>query len=138
MRLAELWGGAQWMRGRDMAACASGGAGCESDDPGAAVLPVVWAVGSALTCEVSEWLALHRAQEGCARKLNGEYFTLGRPVADFLAPAFDDLVSCGLLALGRADPLGWQQVCVTRRGQVRYAELHTITARTGMAVDERR
>ena len=88
-----------------------------------------------MTSEVSEWLVLHRVQEGGAMKLNGEYLDFGRPVANFLASTFDDLISRGLLALGRVNPLGWQQVCVTHSGQVRYAELHTIHARTGMVAD---
>ena len=77
----------------------NGGAGRESDDSGAAVLPVVCAVVSAMTSEVLEWLVLHRVQEGGAMKLNGEYLDFGRPVANFLASTFDDLISRGLLAL---------------------------------------
>lgn len=88
--------------------------------------------------EVTEWLALHRAHEGSVMKLDNDYFNAGRPIADFLIAAFEDLISNGSLALGRPDLLGWQRVCVTRSGQARYAQLREIAVRTGMVTDEHR
>ena len=73
---------------------------------------------------VSEWLALRRVHEGGVTRLGDRFFNHGRPVADYLATAFDDLIGCELLALGRATQNGQQPVCVTHSGQVRYAELN--------------
>lgn len=86
--------------------------------------------------ELTEWLALHRTQEGVMTRLDGDYFKAGRPVADFLVDPFECLIRNGLLALGRPDPRGWQRVCMTHSGQVRYAQLHSVALRTGMIIDE--
>lgn len=79
--------------------------------------------GGAVTV-VNEWLALRRAHEGGVTMLGGRFFNHGRPVAEYLAVALDELIRAELLALGRADPVGVQRVCVTRVGQARYAELN--------------
>lgn len=73
---------------------------------------------------VNEWLALLRVHEGGVTALEGRLFNHGQPVADYLAAAFDELLRSEHLALGRPDPSGRQQVCVTRAGQVRYTELN--------------
>lgn len=78
---------------------------------------------------VNEWLALRRVHEGGVTRLGDRFFNEGRPVADYLAAAFDELIRCELLALGRATPSGQQQVCVTHAGQARYAELNSIGVR---------
>lgn len=101
-------------------------------------MPLMHGVGEAMMSEVTEWLALHRAHEGSVTTLNSSYFNYRWPVADFLAVPFDDLIHSGLLALGQRDPLGRQRVCVTRTGQARYAELHSIAVRTGMVTNEHR
>lgn len=67
--------------------------------------------------------ALHRAHEGGVTRLNSDYFNAGRPMGGYLADTFDELIGSGLLALGKPDPGGCQQVCVTYPGQVRYAAL---------------
>lgn len=72
---------------------------------------------------VNEWLALLRVHEGGVAIRDGEYLNHGQPVAGYLAAALDELLRTGHLALGRATPSGHQQVCVTRAGQARYAEL---------------
>lgn len=76
-----------------------------------------------MTGEAAEWLALHRAHEGAVAKLNGSYFNHGRPVTTALAATFEDLITSGLLALGRPDLRGRQQVCVTHTGQTKYGAL---------------
>jgi len=87
--------------------------------------------------EVTEWLGLHQAHEGSVHKLNSSYVNAdGRPVAEFLAAAFDELISSELLALGRPDPRGHQRVCVTHTGQARYVELCNPADRTGILSDE--
>ncbi|MGH3906140.1 MAG: hypothetical protein ACRDTE_18450 [Pseudonocardiaceae bacterium] len=73
---------------------------------------------------VNEWLALLRVHEAGVTKLDGHYLNHGRPVAEYLAAALDELIRNELLALGRSTPSGQQQVCVTHAGQVRYAELN--------------
>ncbi|MGH4012807.1 MAG: hypothetical protein ACRDSL_02475 [Pseudonocardiaceae bacterium] len=72
-----------------------------------------------------EWWVLHRAHEGGVTKRNGAYFTAGLLLADYLAVAFDGLISSGLLALGQPDPIGERQVCVTHTGQARYSALRS-------------
>ncbi|MGH3905787.1 MAG: hypothetical protein ACRDTE_16620 [Pseudonocardiaceae bacterium] len=74
---------------------------------------------------VNEWLALMRVHEGGVAIRDGEYLNQGQPVADYLAAALDELIRTEHLALGRATPSGHQQVCVTRAGQARYAELNS-------------
>ncbi|MGH8575108.1 MAG: hypothetical protein ACREX8_21440 [Gammaproteobacteria bacterium] len=79
---------------------------------------------------MNEWLALMRAHQGGVTTLGGRYFNHGQPVAEYLATALEELIRTEHLALGRATPSGQQQVCVTRTGQARYAELNG----TGVAV----
>lgn len=76
-----------------------------------------------MTAEAVEWLALHRAHEGGVTRFNDGYLNHGRPVADYLADALDELVRTEHLALGPPGPAGQQQVCFTHAGQARYAEL---------------
>ncbi|MCA1702827.1 MAG: hypothetical protein LC808_05970 [Actinobacteria bacterium] len=78
-----------------------------------------------MTSEATEWLGLHRAHEGGVTKLAGHYLNYGRPGGSYLAEVFDGLISAGFLALGQPSPSGQQQVCVTHKGQTRYAELDT-------------
>lgn len=80
-------------------------------------------MGGSGISETAEWLALRRAHEGAVARLNGCYFNHGRPVAEAVASAFDTLISGGLLALGRPDLRGRQQVCVTHHGQSKYSAL---------------
>lgn len=72
--------------------------------------------------ETAEWIALRRVHEGRIIKHDGHYFRSGKLVG-YLADALDELIDRGLLALGRPDPLGRQQVCVTHTGQRRYVVL---------------
>lgn len=72
---------------------------------------------------MNEWLALMRVHEGGVTKLDGYFFNRGQPVVNYLAAAVEELIGAELLALGRPDPIGAQQVCVTHNGQVRYAQL---------------
>lgn len=53
---------------------------------------------------VTEWLALLRAHEGGVTRLQDRFYNHGRPVADYLAAAFAELISVDQLALeiGRA------------------------------------
>lgn len=78
-----------------------------------------------MTPKVNEWLALLRVHEGGVTRLDGHYLNHGRPVAGYLAEAIEELIRAELLALARPDPVGVQRVCVTRAGQVRYAELNS-------------
>ena len=73
---------------------------------------------------VNEWLALMRVHEGGITTLHGHFFRHGQPVAEYLADALVELLRTEHLALGRPDLNGQQQVCVTRAGQARYAELN--------------
>lgn len=88
-----------------------------------------------ISSEAVEWLALRRVHEGAVTKLAGCYLADGRLVAEFLAAAVEGLIAEGLLALGRPDSVGCQQVCVTHAGQVRYAALSGggVSARHGGA-----
>lgn len=81
---------------------------------------------------VNEWLALMRVHEGGVATLGGRFVHCGQPVAEYLAGALAELLRTEHLALGRPDPTGRQQVCVTHAGQARYAELN------GNRVPERR
>ncbi|MCA1601288.1 MAG: hypothetical protein LC776_06475 [Acidobacteria bacterium] len=80
---------------------------------------------------MNEWLALLRVHEGGVTKLNGHYLNHGRAVAGYVADALDELIRTEFLALARPDPVGAQQVCVTRAGQIRYVELNSNGVREG-------
>ncbi|MGH3904871.1 MAG: hypothetical protein ACRDTE_11880 [Pseudonocardiaceae bacterium] len=73
---------------------------------------------------MNEWLALLRVHEGGVTSLEGQFLNHGQPVAEYLAATFVELIQTEHLALGRPDPSGRQQVCVTRAGQARYLELN--------------
>ena len=97
---------------------------------------------------MAEWLGLHWAHEGSVLKLNSHYthapelvvrggaMHAGQLAGKFLAAAFEDLISSGLLALGQADPLGQQRVCVTYTGQARYEQLRSTSINTEMMSEE--
>ncbi|MGH3796492.1 MAG: hypothetical protein ACRDSP_16565 [Pseudonocardiaceae bacterium] len=74
---------------------------------------------------MNEWLALLRVHEGGMSRLEGRFYNHGRPVADYLTDGLDALIRTEHLALGRPTPIGQQQVCVTKTGQARYAELNS-------------
>ncbi|MGH3911703.1 MAG: hypothetical protein ACRDRM_12840 [Pseudonocardiaceae bacterium] len=74
---------------------------------------------------MNEWLALLRVHEGGVTTLEGCFYNHGRSVADYLAATLDELIRTEYLALGRPTPSGQQQVCVTKAGQARYAELNS-------------
>lgn len=59
---------------------------------------------------VNEWLALRRVHEGAVAAVEGRFFNHGRPVADYLAAALDELIRSEYLALSPADPAGMQPV----------------------------
>ncbi len=87
------------------------------------VLPVLPRLDGSAVTAVTEWLVLLRVHEGGVTALGGASSTTGQPVADHLAATLDALIRTTHLALGRATPGGYQHVCVTHAGQVRYAEL---------------
>lgn len=81
-------------------------------------------MGGGAVTPVNEWLALRRVHEGRVIATGGRFLDQGRPVAEYLTAALGELLDAGLLAWGRADPVGVQRVCVTHVGQARYAELN--------------
>lgn len=89
------------------------------------MLPGLPRLGGSAVSLVNEWLALLRVRKGGVTRLDGHYLNRGRAVAGYVADALDELIRTELLALARPDPIGAQQVCVTRAGQIRYAELNS-------------
>lgn len=81
-------------------------------------------LGGPMTPDVAGWLALLRVHQGGVTKLDGHCLNHGRPVANYVAGALDELIRNELLSLGRSTPSGQQQVCVTHAQQIRYATLN--------------